>query len=103
MFDERTKSLIDEAVKAELKNAQNNYGKKYNSVFEGYAVLKEEVEEVQEDFEFIQMKFNELWDSIRENDLDRIPVLVSQIELKARNCAMESAQVAAVCNKIIGK
>lgn len=101
MFDEKTKPLIAEAVKAELKNAQNNYGKKYNSIFEGYAVLKEEVEEVQEDFEFIQMKFNELWDSIRENDLDRISVLVSQIELKARNCAMESAQVAAVCQKFL--
>lgn len=43
-FHEQSEKLVNELIQAEYENACENWGDKYNSLHEGYAVLKEEVE-----------------------------------------------------------
>jgi hypothetical protein len=61
MFDKQTEVKINEAVTLEFVNAVQTYGAKYNSLHEAYAVLKEEVEEADDDFDFIKDYLNSLW------------------------------------------
>ena len=59
MFGEMTKKYIESAIGSETENAVKNLGETYNSNHEGYAVLKEEVDEAND--ELIQIK-NKLYD-----------------------------------------
>lgn len=44
-FNAETEKLVNDLIQAEYKNACEQYGEKYHSLHEGYALLKEEVEE----------------------------------------------------------
>ena len=99
MFSEITEKSVHNAIIAETENAKKTYGEKYNSLHEGYAVLKEEVEEAFEDAKAIQERLDELWHGVR-SDNGPEPMLLDVITFNATELAKEAVQVAAVCNKL---
>ena len=97
MFSEVARLHINKAVMTETENAKKNYGERYNSPHEGYAVLLEEVEEAADDLACIKNNLGVLWQSIKANDLDS--TLTTDIKSTAQLLALEAVQIAAVCEK----
>lgn len=101
-FANESEMFVDGLVQAEYKNACEKWGNKYNSMHEGFAVLLEEVEEVE--WELIRLKANkdQLWNKIKgtEGSLSHFAYL-SMIEEHAINGIQELAQVLAVVQKLI--
>ena len=97
--------LIKESIKLELENIKKNYGENYNSAHEGYAVLLEEVEEVEECLSYIRTDIKILWERVRNNfkDLensDKSAELL-MVVVNAKQLAEEAIQVAAVAEKFV--
>lgn len=97
--------LIQKSIKLELENIKKNYGENYNSAHEGYAVLLEEVEEVEECLRYIRNYIKILWERVRNNfkDLensDKSAELL-MVVVNAKQLAEEAVQVAAVAEKFI--
>lgn len=101
MFAEMTKKYVEAAVGAETQNAVEKFGLTYNSLHEGYAVLKEEVEEALEESKQVTAALDRLWSGIKNNDKLDLKNHVSAILLSAEQMALEAVQIAAVCNKIL--
>ena len=98
MFSEVARLHISKAVMTETENAKKNYGDRYNSQHEGYAVLLEDVEEASDDLTYIKNNLGVLWQSIKTNDL-KDTTLLTDIEGTAQMLALEAVQIAAVCTK----
>ena len=107
MFSRKTEEFIEAAVNTETKKAAEDYGSKYASKHEIYAILKEEIEEAKEELDRIRIPMHVYWLAVRglwqqiriENYTDK-----KQFELikeYAINTAKECIQIAAVCNKAI--
>lgn len=99
MFSGDSQLLIEKAIKAEYQNAIEKYGRKYNSQHEGYAVLKEECEEAENELKNILRDLNELWQKIKNDDKD-IKSLLNIIRGTALFLALEAAQIGAVADKM---
>ena len=99
MFDEMTKKYVEAAVGSETQNAVENWGLTYNSLHEGYAVLKEEVEEADYELQGIKNCLNTFWDDIKQNKNPSHNV--QMIKDCAESLSLEACQIAAVCNKIL--
>lgn len=69
MIAEEATKCIDQAVLHEFRNIVKKYGPTYNSEHEGFAVLMEECQEVAECDKDMQTSLENLWRSIRENDI----------------------------------
>ena len=98
MFSEQLKKLIAGAIETETDQAMKNWGEKYSSLHEGYAVLKEEVDEARDEQIMIKNNLYRLWEGIKHGKAD--PEKVNAIREHAELLAFEAVQVAAVCNKI---
>ena len=102
MFDNKTEKLIRESVISEYVNACKTYGEKYNSLHEGYAVLKEEIEEAKQELEYLEDHFTSFWNSIKIDDKASALADVRTVAFDAIRMAEEAVQVAAVVRKILG-
>lgn len=100
MFSEETRINIENSIQAELKLAEKNFGKKYHSYHEGYAVLKEEIEETKDNLRHIEKNLCEMWEMVKDDD-NSILLLMRELNGYATLLAMESVQVAAVAEKIL--
>lgn len=100
-FAKETEKVIELAIKKEYEKCCDKYGEKYHSHHEGYAILLEEVEEVEEVFAKIKSNISYLWDLIKENSTDADKMLIiDKIEIHSINTIKELAQVGAVLKKI---
>lgn len=99
MFDEEAKEKVKKAIEDETRGAIECWGETYSSMHEGYAVLKEEVEEAEECSKIINNKLDMLWNCIKRGNGDKA-FIVSEIRGYAEQMALEAIQIAAVCNKI---
>lgn len=97
--------LIQKSIKLELENIKKNYGENYNSAHEGYAVLLEEVEEVEECLRYIRTDIKILWEGVKNNfkDLENIDKAAEllMVVVNAKQLAEEAVQVAAVAEKFV--
>lgn len=99
-FHENTKDLLCSAIDKEYENACQEHGKTYHSLHEGWAVLKEEVEEALWPVEVIKGHFEGLWQGIRYGKPDRLQLSIDKIEESTILAMMELAQVYACCMKL---
>ena len=102
MFAKQTETKINEAVLLELDNACKTYGKEYHSLHEGYAVLLEEIEEAEKDFDYIKNHLAMLWDNVKVDDPTTVKANARAIAFDAVQLALEACQIAAVARKVIG-
>lgn len=99
MIAERAIANIDKAIETELINIKVSWGDTYNSRHEGYAVLKEEVEEAEEALENLQNKLENVWSNIKLNWDSKKDV--HEAESAAFSLASEAVQCAAICRKFL--
>lgn len=89
---------VRELVKIELAAANERFPQ-FHSAHEGYAVLKEEVEELEYEVGFVQIGIKSIWSDIKANQTHKWEVEV--IRKCAINAACEAIQVAAMCQKFL--
>ena len=92
MIATKAKESIDQAVCYELQNIVKKYGPTYHSTHEGYAVLKEEVEEAAEDMQKLEQMLEDLWQTIKINfsvndELPRLKGVAVALAGEAVQCA----------------
>ena len=87
---------VEKLVKKELEAAEKRFPQ-FHSEHEGWAVMQEEAEELQEECDSIEME--QLWHRIR----DGIPTAqhVALVEQYAEAAACEAIQVAAMARKYL--
>lgn len=97
------KKLIDKITileQVEYAEAVKKWG--YNhSAHEGYAVLREEVEELAEDVDEIEGHAGGMWHSVKCDDFEDARYNARQIKGLAIRAAAEAVQVAAMAQKFI--
>ena len=103
MFAKTTQNLIEGAISSELENAVKVYGKEYHSLHEGYAVLKEELEEADNNLKEALEINKELWEDVKADNDTEVKSDARRIAFYAYYLAMEAVQVVAVCKKIMGE
>lgn len=111
-LDERKKSLdkfvenaelndlVDMVVAKEYKRAVEKYGDKYNSYHEASAILKEELEEVAWETDFINFHYNSLWKSVKEEDVKETEEVLDKFKTCVNKAIVELAQVRVVLEKM---
>lgn len=104
-FSEQTQNLVNELIHAEYKNACENWGEKYNSLHEGYAVLLEELEEVKSEFDKLVINTEWIWKKIKNfnnsiYDQNELISLCKKATDHTYDTISELAQVGAVLMKI---
>lgn len=72
------------------------------SAHEGYALIKEELEEAQDEIVRVEQQLGHLWTSIKGNDVSVYPHYLKQIQQTAILAACEMIQVAAMAEKTLG-
>ena len=87
---------IDELVFKELNSANTKFPL-FSSAHHGYAVIKEEIEEVMDGMNLLLEVFANAWAGIKKDE----PVFEQMkiIREVAKNVAIESIQVAVMCDK----
>ena len=73
----------------------------FNSTHEGYAVIKEEVEESTDELKYINEELNSIWHHTKNNRQDMALNHMKSLRADAINMAAESIQVAAMAQKFI--
>lgn len=99
MFNQKSLEIVRELEVAEYTNAVDLYGADYHSTHEAYAVLKEEVEEAEQELQNIKTMLEETWKAIKKNE--SITSSLVTLALSAEWLSLEAAQVHAVANKFI--
>jgi hypothetical protein len=107
-FAKETENIVNQLIQAEYENAceqakkefNDNYIDRYHSLYEGYAILKEEVEEVKEQIECLDNDFYRYWTYIKANNPQLIKVYADNLKISAEETIKELAQVGAVLQKI---
>lgn len=101
MFAEETEKLVNDLIQAEYKNACENWGEKYNSLHEGYAVLLEEVEEVEAYFSKLKEVIIDIWGVTKQNKTEHLGTYINAYAIRCAEFSIkELAQVGAVMMKI---
>lgn len=96
MIREQTKYLVDKAVYDECHHIITEKPL-FHSDHEGYAVLLEEVEEVEVELKAIKEALQDTWEHIK---VDRPPYKeIEQLKRRAKMLAAEAVQVVAVTDK----
>lgn len=100
-FSDRTEKLTEHLIQAEYENAVVNYGEKYHSLHEGYAILYEEVEEAKFEIDRIDALLRTIWQEVKKSQFqkymkDDLSKLNQVIYLSIK----ELAQVCAVLMKM---
>lgn len=98
-FSPETENIVNQLIQAEYKNACDNFGERYNSLHEGYAVLKEEIEEVRDEYNSLLNNYHYLWENIKDNDKDILST-IAEMQIDVIHQIKELAQVGAVLMKI---
>jgi nucleoid-associated protein YejK len=89
---------VKKAVEEELERSYSEYGfGNFSSGHEGYAVIKEEVEEAEDELERVKKKLNWLWSAVRRNEYPEEALLL--LGHYAQLLACEAIQIAAMAVK----
>lgn len=96
MIDQNMREIIIALVDKELDNAVRTHGK-CNSPHEGYSLIKEEIEEAQDEMNLMDLSLQALWRRVKDDKLFYKDA--DDICSFAINCACECVQVAAMAKK----
>lgn len=102
MLSEIAFSNLNRGVKAEVENIKKDHGETFHSMHEGYAILKEEVEEALEEAVHCNKTLREIWLACRNDEPDECKKLLNDMTHYAYYLLEEACQVAAVVEKFSG-
>lgn len=89
---------INKLVDSELENARNRFNN-INSSHEGYAVILEEFEEVQEEISNFEQTLQTLWKAVKNNSAEDQAEYIKSMEHISTQIIKESIQIAAMCKR----
>lgn len=92
------KNDVEQLVKKELAAADEKFPQ-FHSAHEGYAVILEEVEEFESEFNWGNIMMEAIWRKIKSND--NCKSNINSLKIHAINAACEAIQVAAMCDKFM--
>lgn len=98
MITKKTKELVVQACKEELRNAKS-FGEFYNSPHEAYAILKEEIEETKDNLSLVEKRLENIWQNIKDNDDEELVANILTLKSYALLTVFEAVQVCAVSEK----
>ena len=90
--------LLPGLVEKELQAANAKFPP-FHSLHEGYAVLLEEVEEVNEEVDYIENTVKGIWRSVKADNIEIALYCADRVEDHAIRLAAEAIQVAAMAKK----
>lgn len=88
------KKLIDKEL-----DAANEVNPPFASIHEAYAVIKEEFEEAEDEYEKAVRYLNITWLNIKNDNIINAKTCLADVYKAAMNLAVEAVQVAAMCKK----
>jgi hypothetical protein len=91
---------IEQLVKMELQESYVVHGG-FNSTHEGYAVLKEEIEEAEDEIGKVKIALNDMWTAIKSDENQGARYIAERALEMAKKGVSEMIQVAAMCQKMI--
>lgn len=91
---------VEELINEELERAAELHGEKFNSRHEGYAVLKEEIEELSSAINGLESELEDLWYYIKRDMDTSSNIQLINLEVVANNAIEEAVQVAAMVRKL---
>ena len=95
---EKIKEALEPIVVEELARANEKFPQ-FASGHEGYAVIKEEVEEAGEEYQCMDSHLARMWILLRTNGDEEALECVLAVRDRAMDVAAEAIQVAAMCDK----
>lgn len=93
-------SDIQSLVRVEMM-VTNRTNPPFNSAHEGYAVILEELDEVNMELAKLDDLINALWAAVKQDKAALGKAVAKSLNLTAINLACEAVQVAAMCEKLI--
>lgn len=99
----KTKAQIDEHVQDlivfELERARAKFPKPTNSPHEGFAVLKEEIDELDEEMDLLRVMNDVLWKNVKTDNLDKQRETLEEMRIVTVRILKEAIQVGAMIDK----
>ena len=92
--EQDVRSLVDKELAA-----ANERFPQFHSQHEGWAVIKEEVDELEEAATYAKLTINDVWKEIKHDR--KAKSAVQDVLANAINAACEAIQVAAMCRKFM--
>lgn len=89
---------VEQLVSKELISANRRFPL-FRSSHEGYAIVKEEVEEAQSEMRDVETLLNVLWQNCKKNNPRYAIANVEHLKAAAIRLACEAIQIAAMCEK----
>jgi len=108
--------VIEKLIDFEIDRSNKKHDEKFNTIHEGWAIVKEEIEEYGNEIDKIRKKIkmvnkcfetisnchnNELWKYIKNNNYDSILIEFEKLYLFGINSIVESIQMTAMFKKNI--
>jgi len=90
---------VEELTKAELARC-NEQHPLFASNHEGAAVIREEVEEAEDEMGWIKDLYHYLWGAVKDDEPETATKAACELKERAIRCACECIQVAAMCEKL---
>lgn len=90
---------VQELVAFELARANTIHPPKFNSMHEAYAVIKEELDEVKDQYDAAGWYLDIMWIYVKSDEVGAAETEAQRMEKTAIKLAAEAIQVAAMCRK----
>lgn len=99
----KTKQQMDELTQDlivfELERAREKFPKLTNSPHEGFAVLKEEIDELDEEMDLLRVMNDVLWKNVKTDNLEKQKETLEEMRLVTVRLLKEAIQVSAMIDK----
>lgn len=92
-----SRRIIEELAAEELVSANTKHDPTFNSQHEAYAVIKEEVEEMLKEINWMQFSLDRIWELTKSDD--NCTKLYEKLKESAISAVQEGIQVIAMCDK----
>ena len=92
--------MIETLIQEERRKADGKYEEFFHTLHEGESVLREEIQEANEEQQAIWRLYKDLWQGVRSDNEMYVMEMASKIYYKAQNLIREAAQVAAMAEKL---
>lgn len=91
--------MIEDLIEKELKRSTEKHNHRFCSSYEGYAVIKEEIEELEENLAKLNERFSDLWGCIKSANLEKQARNLGAVKINVLKLIKEAIQIAAMCDK----
>jgi len=96
---EKLKNSVEKLMEIEVVDSNKKFCPIFHSEHEGYAILKEEIEEAEAELKNVKMMLEDCWFDIKRNTTPNRNIMA--IKNCAINLSAEAIQVAAMAQKFI--